>query len=93
MVGSLMSNLYSLRIGVKAAPETMPAVLKQTKVLSVGYVPAVLTHSSGESPVVLSMTLSIAYLALLYAIKPSVLLKVRDPSGAKVPRQNPRTPS
>lgn len=62
---SLYSDSHELSIGVNAAPETMPAVLKHTTVPRFGYVPAVFTHSRGELPVVLSMPLSIAYLAFL----------------------------
>ena len=84
---------HSLNKGVKTAPEIMPAVLKQSSVLRLGYVPAVLTHSSGESPVTLSITRSTSYFALRYAIKPRVLLKVSDQSGVSVLAQKPRMPS
>jgi hypothetical protein len=48
---------------VVATPEMAPAVVKQKVVEKFGYVPGVLTKARGESPVVLLMTPSMAYLA------------------------------
>jgi len=89
--GFLLVDL--LNNGVNTAPEIMPAVLKQTNVLRVGYVPAVLTHSNGDSPVTPSITRSTSYFAFRYAMKPKILLKVSDHRGVSVLAQKPRMPS
>lgn len=70
-----------------------PAVVKQARVPKLGYVPGVLTHSRGESPVALSITRSMAYFALLYIAKLNARCTVIEHSGGSVPRQKPRTPS
>ncbi len=61
---SSLSGIYDLQVKiVVATPEIAPAVPKQNVVEKFGYVPGVLTRARGESPVVLLITPSMAYLA------------------------------